>query len=204
MASSRGQATMETLFVMFMMFLLIGAIYQVFLIHNTLFQMVANAYYDAFKNGREKNNSDNSPTNYSSPITLAQASGGGGGGGGGGGSNNQSFPIIPMYQMASLGVSTQAIKNYWLESGTQGDPFNIAGMSSDVSTGNQQAQQQGPPQTGCGAQGPPDNNGNPETLGQFELNWIISNPHAEPPFPHTTSTDSHGLPVYGLAPNCGS
>ncbi|MBZ5537169.1 MAG: hypothetical protein LAO31_14535 [Acidobacteriia bacterium] len=199
MTASGGQATMETLFVMFLMFMLIAGIYQTFLIHNTLFQMTANAYYDAFKNARDKNNSDNEIAQYSSPLTLAKASGGGGGGGGGGGSSQQSFPIIPFFQGSMLGVPTQVARVYWIAAGTKGLPWDIVGTSPDVSLGNQQA----PPQKGCGAT-MTDGDGNSHTVGEMQQQWINDHPHQEPAFPHTSGTDEHGLPVYGLTPNCGN
>jgi hypothetical protein len=192
---SRGQATMETLFVMFLMFMLIAGIYQTFLIHNTLFQMAANAYYDAFKNARDKNNSDNEIKHYSSPLTLAKASGGGGGSG----SGQQAFPIIPFFQSSMLGVPTQVTRVYWIAAGTKGLPWDIVGTSPEVSLGNSQA----PPQKGCGAT-MTDGDGNSHTVGEMQQQWINDHPHQEPAFPHTSGTDSKGLPVFGLTSNCGN
>jgi hypothetical protein len=199
-----GQATMETLFVMFMIFLLIAAIYQVFLIHNTLYQMAANAYYDAFKMARDGNKSDQGITKSSKPLTLAKV------GGGSTGSQATNIPIIPLYQ-SSVTVSTQVNRNYYIEYGTEGDPFDIASKdgSGSVAHGNQT----GAPTCSASCACPIDpNDPNGHTILDTQLS-ILMTTVTEPTFPHVACNPSHPelnppgsvcLPgkLWGTTPNC--
>jgi hypothetical protein len=199
--SSCGQATMETLFVMFLMFLLIAAIYQVFLIHNTLYQMAANAYYDAFKMARDGNKSDQSITKSSKPLTLAKVSGG---------SQATGIPIIPLYK-SSVTVSTQVNRNYYIEYGTEGDPFDIASKdgSGSVTHGNQT----GTPTCSASCACPIDpNDPNGHTILDTQLSILLTTV-TEPTFPHVACNPSHPelnppgsvcLPGknWGTTPNC--
>lgn len=177
-----GQATLESLFVMFLMFMLIAAIYQMFLIHNAIYQMAANAYYDTFQEARNKNNPNTGfTTDINKPLKLKNGS--------------QTIPTIRFFQ---AGVSMQVTKKYWIGSGTKGEVFSMPDFGSGTASANQQANNS-PPCSGCGCSldGDPDH-----TIGSVQLGWIMSNPGVEPSFPHTTYVDANGNTKYGLTPNC--
>jgi hypothetical protein len=189
---SSGQASLENLFVIFMMFLLIAAIYQMFMIHNTLFQMAANAYYDSFKEARDKNSKDNSfTTDIHHDLKLSSASGG----------DPHGVPIINLFQQAG---SYSVNASYYIGSGTEGNPFDIQSMSPSVSQGNQQA----PPCQGSCSCSMNDSDGNSHSVGEMQAQWIHDHPGVEPSFPHTRvgySKDCDTCPMYlhfGLTSTC--
>lgn len=177
-----GQATLESLFIMFLMFMLIAAIYQMFLIHNAIYQMAANAYYDTFKEARDKNDPNTEfTTDINKPLKLK--------------TGGQTIPTIRFFQS---GVSMQVKRKYWIGSGTKGEVFSMPDFGSGTASANQQANNS-PPCSGCGCSvdGDPDH-----TIGSVQLGWIMSNPGVEPSFPHTTYVDAKGNTKYGLKPNC--
>jgi hypothetical protein len=179
-----GQATFETLFIMFMMFMLIAAIYQMFLIHNTIYQMSANAYYKAFKDARDKNSKDNDfTTEISGPLRLTNGVAGG---------DPQTIPRIALFAGGGpLRVNTQ----YWIGSGTKG---SLLPDFSSAGTGRAHQQAKAPPCSGsCGCT-VVDGDGNSHTMGETQYGYIMSNPLSQPPFPHSVRPG----PDFPATPQC--
>lgn len=181
----RGQATMESLFVVFMLFMLIAAIYQMFLIHNTIYQMSANAYYDAFKQARDKNNKDNDfTTEINGPLKLTSGTDGG---------DPQTIPLVRFF--ASGAGSMRVTKEYWIGSGTKS---SLLPDFSSAGTAQTSQYAKNPPCTGsCGCT-LTDSDGNSHTMGETQYQWIMSNPGAQPPFAYGTRSG----PPYPASPNC--
>lgn len=178
---------------MFLMFMLIAAIYQMFLIHNTIYQMAANAYYEAFKEARQKNKKDYDFTKeINKPLQLKNAAGGG----------NQRIPLLRFFQS---GTSMQVNRKFWIGSGTKPDllpDFSSAGSSR----AGQLAQS--PPCTGSCSCTMVDSDGDSHTVGEMQTEWIHAHPGQEPHFPHTrlgVYRDCSTCPEYlhfGLTSNC--
>ncbi|MBZ5553865.1 MAG: hypothetical protein LAO21_14170 [Acidobacteriia bacterium] len=182
---------METLFVMFLMFMIIAAIYQLFIVHNTFFQMTANAYYDAFKESRDQNKKDNSFTLSSSdlekPLTLTNGMSGG---------DNKTIPLIPFFKGSLSGVSMRVSRNFHLSRGTGGGALPDFGTTFRDASNN--AQGQGTPCTGsCDCVIGHDGDGNPVTTMQMQMRAIMHDPFSEPKFPHISCVGAQAGPQPG-------
>lgn len=180
---TRGQATLESLFVMFLMFMLIAAIYQMFLIHNTLYQMAANAYYEAFKEARNQNNTStafNIDINRPLKLTKAYSSA----------TDDQTLPVINLFRGS---VSMRVNRQFWIGSGVKGEIFSIPDFGSSVSNANAQTPASC---TGCGCMVDGEH-----SVGATQVAWMSDNLGQQPPFPYTTrAPDSKGK--YPASPGC--